>query len=345
MRRDRPRRRRLERGQLPGGAAARRPARHRAGSRGWSTSARSAAIWPTCSRTLAEGVRGKRAVEWGLVDEAPTEGKFEEAVRSAASTRWSRAAKRRPAQGRSTLAPLEASAATRRVQVRDRRLDAAARRRRSPCAAPRGGRAATPDELARGRRERVGHPRLARARRRAPRPALQPPGHRRRRAARRAATRRGARGRRDARAARRTTVSCARSRSSMKRVLKRLDITREDFFALIEPGSCFAGSLARARARGRPHLHARRPERRGVASALSAMNAGPLPMANGLTRLRARFLGEPERVARVARARAARSTRRARSRRASSRSRPTPSTGTTRCASPSRSARASRPTR
>ena len=30
----------------------------------------------------------------------------------------------------------------------------------------------------------------------------------------------------------------------MKRVLKRLDNTAKTFFALIEPGSCFAGSLA-----------------------------------------------------------------------------------------------------
>src|SRR5262249_42185751 len=31
--------------------------------------------------TVAEGVRGKRAVEWGLVDEAPSKAKFEEAIK------------------------------------------------------------------------------------------------------------------------------------------------------------------------------------------------------------------------------------------------------------------------
>ncbi len=37
----------------------------------------------------------------------------------------------------------------------------------------------------------------------------------------------------------------------------------------------------------------------GAALALSPMNAGPLPMSNGLTRLQSRFLGAPERVERV----------------------------------------------
>ena len=45
---------------------------------------------------LAEGVRGKRAVEWGLVDEAPPQAKFDEAVKRRARRAWSRAASARP---------------------------------------------------------------------------------------------------------------------------------------------------------------------------------------------------------------------------------------------------------
>ena len=55
----------------------------------------------------------------------------------------------------------------------------------------------------------------------------------------------------------------------MKRVLKRLDLTARSLFAVVEPGSCFAGTPARARARRRPLLHARR-RRRGPTLAFSA---------------------------------------------------------------------------
>ncbi|HWQ33545.1 MAG TPA: 2,3-epoxybenzoyl-CoA dihydrolase [Blastocatellia bacterium] len=79
----------------------------------------------------------------------------------------------------------------------------------------------------------------------------------------------------------------------MARVLRRLDLTARSFFALIEPGSCFAGSLLElALASDRTYLlnDAARP----VAIATSALNAGALPMSNGLTRLQSRFLAAPE---------------------------------------------------
>src|SRR5277367_2312424 len=47
--------------------------------------------------TVAEGVRGKRAVEWHLVDEAPPKAKFEEAVKKRLVAMVARS-KRRPAQ-------------------------------------------------------------------------------------------------------------------------------------------------------------------------------------------------------------------------------------------------------
>ena len=84
----------------------------------------------------------------------------------------------------------------------------------------------------------------------------------------------------------------------MKRALKRMDLTSRSFFALIEPGSCFAGSLFElALAADRSYM-LDDPEQPN-AIALSAMNGGPFPMSNGLTRLQTRFLGEPDRVAEV----------------------------------------------
>ncbi len=44
----------------------------------------------------------------------------------------------------------------------------------------------------------------------------------------------------------------------MARVLRRLDLTAKSFFAMIEPGSCFAGNLLGIGARLRSQLHAER---------------------------------------------------------------------------------------
>jgi benzoyl-CoA-dihydrodiol lyase len=80
----------------------------------------------------------------------------------------------------------------------------------------------------------------------------------------------------------------------MKRTLKRMDLTSRSFFALIEPGSCFAGSLFElALAADRSYMLDDPDQANSIA--LSPMNGGPLPMSNGLTRLQTRFLGEPER--------------------------------------------------
>jgi benzoyl-CoA-dihydrodiol lyase len=85
----------------------------------------------------------------------------------------------------------------------------------------------------------------------------------------------------------------------MKRVLKRLDLTARSLFALIETGSCFAGSLFElALAADRAYML---DGGDGEASfiGLSPLNFGALPMSNGLTRLATRFLGAPGRVAEV----------------------------------------------
>ncbi len=79
----------------------------------------------------------------------------------------------------------------------------------------------------------------------------------------------------------------------IKRTLKRMDLTSRSFFALIEPGSCFAGTLFElALASDRAYM-LDDPERPNTI-ALSGMNNGPLPMSNGLTRLATRFLATPE---------------------------------------------------
>jgi benzoyl-CoA-dihydrodiol lyase len=82
---------------------------------------------------------------------------------------------------------------------------------------------------------------------------------------------------------------------NMKRVLKRMDLTSRTFFALIEEGSAFGGSLFElALAADRSYMFHDDAEANVVA--LSAMNFGPLPMSNGLTRLQTRFLGNATKI-------------------------------------------------
>ncbi len=78
----------------------------------------------------------------------------------------------------------------------------------------------------------------------------------------------------------------------MKRVLKRLDVTARSFVAVIDRGSCFAGSLMElALAADRSYMLALDDD--GPTVAFSELNLGPLPMGNGLSRLATRFLGTP----------------------------------------------------
>lgn len=85
-----------------------------------------------------------------------------------------------------------------------------------------------------------------------------------------------------------------------KRVMKRIDVTSRSLVAFVENGSCFAGMLAEVLfAVDRTYMMEGdfEGDNRPVASiTLSQANFGPFPMANDLTRLETRFLGEPERV-------------------------------------------------
>jgi benzoyl-CoA-dihydrodiol lyase len=82
----------------------------------------------------------------------------------------------------------------------------------------------------------------------------------------------------------------------LKRTLKRLDMTSRSLVALVEPGSCFAGSLLElALAADRTYQldGVWDEDQTPAALTVSAMNLGPLPMANGLSRLATRFFHEP----------------------------------------------------
>ncbi len=82
-----------------------------------------------------------------------------------------------------------------------------------------------------------------------------------------------------------------------KRVLKRLDCTARSFFALVSQESCFIGTFFElALAADRIYML----EEEGVGLQLSDRNGGTFPMANGLSRLQTRFLGDPDHAATVA---------------------------------------------
>jgi len=85
-----------------------------------------------------------------------------------------------------------------------------------------------------------------------------------------------------------------------KRVLKRVDVTSRSLVALVEHGSCYTGILAELLfAVDRSYMMEDEFEgdNRPIASVtLTEANFGPFPMANDLTRLETRFLGEPETV-------------------------------------------------
>ncbi len=84
----------------------------------------------------------------------------------------------------------------------------------------------------------------------------------------------------------------------LKRTLKRLDVTSRSMLALIEPGSCFAGSLLElALAADRSFqlsgvFEEVDPDADPATIAVGPMNTGPLPMGNGLTRLQTRYFGD-----------------------------------------------------
>jgi benzoyl-CoA-dihydrodiol lyase len=89
----------------------------------------------------------------------------------------------------------------------------------------------------------------------------------------------------------------------LRRTIARLDVSSRSMFAIIEPGSCFAGTLLElALAADRSYmfaLAADEAEKAGPEIALSAMNFGLLPAVNGRSRLETRFSGHAETLAKL----------------------------------------------
>lgn len=82
----------------------------------------------------------------------------------------------------------------------------------------------------------------------------------------------------------------------LKRTFKRLDVSSRSLLALVEPGSCFTGTLLElALAADRGYMLDGGFEESNLPPAmvqLTGMNFGPLPMGNGLSRLETRLLGD-----------------------------------------------------
>ncbi len=87
-------------------------------------------------------------------------------------------------------------------------------------------------------------------------------------------------------------------RHYLKRVLKRLDMTAKTFFALADGGTAFAGSFLEM-ALSADRIYVLDEPDTPVELGVSVLNGGAYPMGNGLTRLETRFLGEPEMPAKV----------------------------------------------
>jgi benzoyl-CoA-dihydrodiol lyase len=79
----------------------------------------------------------------------------------------------------------------------------------------------------------------------------------------------------------------------LRRTLKRFDMTARSIFTLIEAGSCFGGFLYEVALAG-DRIYMLNDADGKVQIALTPGNGGTYPMGNGLGRLEQRFLGNPE---------------------------------------------------
>ncbi|MBK8170308.1 MAG: benzoyl-CoA-dihydrodiol lyase [Sandaracinaceae bacterium] len=248
--------------------------------------------------TTSEGIRGKRAVEWGLVDATAPKSKFADAVKAHAATlaKKSGAKSKGPGIALGPVAPrIEDGVFT--YKFLTMKIDAAARRADVELRGPDGAQPKTADEIqAAGAmqwslhafrelddallRLRIEHLNIGLLVLRT-------------------------RGSVDAVLAVDEALFQAREHwlaneilALQARVLRRLDLTSRSTFALVDQGSCFAGSLLElALACDRIYMLADDAEK--VAVAISSLNGGLLLMSHGVSRLQARFLAEPARVERV----------------------------------------------
>ena len=83
----------------------------------------------------------------------------------------------------------------------------------------------------------------------------------------------------------------------MRRTFARIDVSSRSLYAIVEPGSCFAGTLFElALAADRIYMRDSQDGDKVAAVVLSQMNFGALPMVNGLSRMASRFYQDSEQV-------------------------------------------------
>jgi benzoyl-CoA-dihydrodiol lyase len=244
--------------------------------------------------TVAEGIKGKRAKEWGLVDDVVSRSRFDETV--AARARALAAASPPRASRGIALPPLAKTVEDERIVYGHvtLALDRPARTATLTVRGPADGEPGTPEAIReRGAawwplaafRElddalchlRVNEPEVGLV-------LLKTEGD----LDRVAAIDRVLDERRD-------DWLVAETRLLIARTLRRLDATAKSLFALIEPGSAFAGTLYElALAADRSYMldDADRPN----AIELTTLNDGAYPMAHGLSRMAVRFIGDPDRA-------------------------------------------------
>jgi benzoyl-CoA-dihydrodiol lyase len=250
--------------------------------------------------TVEEGVKGQRALEWGLVDELVPRSKLQETVRARAAERAARSD--RPADGRGI-----ALTALRRAVEADRvaydhvecRIDRERGRAEITVKGPAGDPPADPRAV-HGQGDRFWPLAVARElddlilHLRVNEEAIGLWVLRTEGSAERVAAY-------DRLLAAHAGDWLVREvRLYLRRTLKRLDASSRSLIALVEPGSCFAGTLLElALAADRSYMldGTREGDDRPPATLrLTELNFGAYPMPHGLTRLQGRFLGEPARV-------------------------------------------------
>ncbi len=251
--------------------------------------------------TTSEGVRGKRALDWGLVDAIAPRSKFDAAIADRVAKLAAQAGDRQKGPGieLDPLAPKVAQAkAGASYEYRHVALQADDGERTATLTVrgPEGKQPATGAEIQnagaaqwslRAFRElddallrlRFAHPKIGLV-------VLRTQG--------------------DAELVRKTDEALHRAAKEnwlaneiallQARVMRRLDVSSRTIFALAEKGSCFVGSLFElALASDRIYMLADDAE--AVAIGLTAANAGPCPTYQHTTRLEQRFYGAPQRTA------------------------------------------------
>ena len=247
--------------------------------------------------TLAEGVRGRRALEWGLVDGLAPPKKFAECVRDRAVALAAGSGAIAPAGGGVVLEALDPEETGSGLCYRHvvLTLDRSARTAVLTVHAPEEDPAPAGAAELRAAGSALWHLRMARelddalCRLRFNEPEI---GVILLRAAGNPDAVREADHRLDGLAG---EWLARESRFRVARTLRRLDHTARSFFAVGEPGERFVGTLAELLlAADRAYLCDDPDHPAGVE--LTSANFGAYPMANGRSRLESRFAGAPERL-------------------------------------------------